>query len=93
MKETELELLRGSVAAVVYQNPENGYTVLRFSCEDGQQITVVGTIPMAVVGERLMVTGKWVTHAAYGRQFEAEYLERLMPETRAELLALSLIHI
>lgn len=87
MKETELELLRGSVAAVVYQNPENGYTVLRFSCEDGQQITVVGTIPMAVVGERLMVTGKWVTHAAYGRQFEAEYLERLMPETRAELLA------
>jgi len=48
---------------------------------------VVGTIPLPAVGERLMVTGKWSTHASYGRQFEAEFLERLLPQTSADILS------
>ena len=80
-------LLRGAVKAVVFQNPENGYCVLKLKCEDGQECTVVGTIPMTSVGERLLITGHWGNHAAYGRQFEAEYLERLMPESRIEILS------
>ncbi|MGM9641181.1 MAG: ATP-dependent RecD-like DNA helicase [Faecousia sp.] len=82
----DLELLQGTVATVVFQNPENGYAVLRLSCA-GQVITVVGTIPLAVPGERLMVTGRWTNNANYGRQFEAEFLERLMPETTPEILS------
>ena len=39
-------MIRGTVQTVVYQNPENGYAVLRVNTEDGQQITVVGTVPM-----------------------------------------------
>ena len=83
----ELSLLRGTVAAVIYQNAENGYTVLRLHCEDGQTVTVVGTIPLTAIGERLMITGKWGNHATYGKQFVAEYLERLMPETCDEIRA------
>lgn len=82
----ELELLQGTVAAVIYQNPENGYAVLRLAC-GAQAVTVVGIIPLAVPGERLMVTGRWSTNANYGRQFEAEFLERLMPETTPEILS------
>lgn len=81
------EIIRGTVQAVVYQNPENGYAVLRVNTEDGQQITVVGTVPMTVPGERLIVTGHWGFHASHGRQFEAEFLERLMPETGNEIFA------
>ena len=84
--QTEMEILQGAVSAVVYQNYDNGYTVLRLTCQDGQTVTVVGTIPLPAVGERLMVTGKWSTHASYGRQFEAEFLERLMPQTANEIL-------
>ena len=80
-------MIRGTVQTVVYQNPENGYAVLRLHTEDGQQITVVGTVPMTVPGERLIVTGKWGYHASHGRQFEAEFLERLMPETGHEIFA------
>ncbi len=83
---TEMEILQGTVAAVVYQNYDNGYSVLRLRCESGDTVTVVGTIPLPAVGERLLVTGKWTSHASYGRQFEAEFLERLMPQTRAEIL-------
>lgn len=82
----EQELLYGTVTAVVYQNQENGYTVLRLRSQDGEQVTVVGSIPMTVVGERLSITGRWVSHATYGRQFEADVLERLMPESEDEIL-------
>ena len=81
-----MELLQGTVSAVVFQNAENGYAVLRLAQAGGETVTVVGTIPMPVVGERLLVTGKWASHSSYGRQFEAEFLERLLPETKAEIL-------
>ena len=82
----ELEILQGAISTVVYQNYENGYAVLRLNVGGGQQVTVVGTIPRPAVGERLMVTGRWGNHASYGRQFEAEFLERLMPQTAMEIL-------
>ena len=83
---TEQEIIQGTIGAVVYQNYDNGYSVLRLSVGGGQTVTVVGTIPLPVVGERLMVTGRWSSHSSYGRQFEAEFLERLMPQTSAEIL-------
>lgn len=82
-----MEILQGTISAVVYQNYENGYSVLRLSVGGGQSVTVVGTIPLPVVGEQLMVTGRWSNHSSYGRQFEAEFLERLMPQSSMEILA------
>ena len=85
--EQEMEILQGTVSGVVYQNYDNGYAVLRLNVGGNQTVTVVGTIPLPAVGERLMVTGKWSTHQSYGRQFEAEFLERLMPQTSMEIMS------
>ncbi|MDD3164655.1 MAG: ATP-dependent RecD-like DNA helicase [Oscillospiraceae bacterium] len=82
----EQTILRGTVAAVVYQNPENGYTVMRLSAEDGESVTVTGTVPQVNAGERLVITGMWSKHPSYGVQFKAEVLERMMPETETEIL-------
>ncbi len=87
MAELEMEMLQGTIAAVIYQNYDNGYAVLRLKGGDGQQTTVVGTIPMPAVGEGLLVTGRWVSHASFGRQFEAEFLERLLPQSANDILA------
>ncbi len=81
----ELEIIQGAVAAVLYQNYDNGYAVLRLNCGGGVTVTVVGTIPMPVVGEQLMVTGKWSNHSNFGKQFEAEFLERMLPQTALEI--------
>jgi exodeoxyribonuclease V alpha subunit len=82
----ELEILQGNITAVIFQNHDNGYTVLRMECDNGQTVTVVGTIPLPFIGERLMVTGKWSSHPSYGIQFEAEFLERLLPQTSTQIL-------
>ncbi len=83
----DLQIIQGTIAAVVFQNYENGYAVLRLNVGGNQQVTVVGTIPLPAPGERLMVTGKWNSHSNYGRQFEAEFLERLLPQTANEILS------
>ena len=82
-----MEILQGTISAVVYQNYENGYSVLRLNVGGGENVTVVGTIPLPVVGEQLMVTGRWSTHSNYGKQFEAEFLDRMMPQSASEILA------
>lgn len=83
----EQELISGTIAAVLFQNQENGYAVIKLDSEDGSVITVVGTIPMPIVGERLIITGRWTTHSTYGKQFEAEFLERLLPDTKNDILS------
>ncbi len=82
----EQQVLQGTVGAVVFKNDENGYAVLRLQCDNGQTTTVVGTVPQPIVGEKLMVTGRWVSHPSYGRQLEAEFLERLLPQTESDIL-------
>jgi len=82
----EQQVLQGVVGAIVFSNEENGYTVLRLQCDDGQTVTVVGIIPQASVGETLSVTGRWSNHPSYGKQFEAEFLERLLPQTEGDIL-------
>ena len=85
--EQELVRMEGSVAAVVFQNAENGYTVLRLKDGQGEQLTVVGIVPDTSIGERLRIEGRWANHSTYGRQLEIVTLERLMPESRIEILA------
>ena len=73
--------LSGSIAAILYQNEENGYTILRMEVDDGSEATVLGCIPYAAPGELITAQGVWVRHPAHGEQFKAEYVERTMPET------------
>ena len=79
--------LCGTVAAVIYQNEENGYTVLKLDVDDGSQTMVVGCIPYAVPGESMIVSGSWMTHPAHGQQFKADFAERTMPETADAIYA------
>lgn len=79
--ENELRSISGTVDAVIYQNEDNGYAVIRLIAEDGEEVTAVGTLPQICLGEELSLTGHWTTHASYGEQFLTEYFERRMPAT------------
>ena len=79
--ENELTEISGTVESVIYKNEENGYTVLRLNDQAGAMITVVGCFPYASPGESMIVTGSWMNHAVHGRQFKAEFAQRLLPTT------------
>ena len=81
----ELVTWEGTVHSVIFQNAENGYTVLRLLTGEGEVITVVGCIPCAAPGEHLTVSGVWETHPQHGEQLRAVELERSLPEDEEEI--------
>ena len=80
----EQNQLEGVVSAIIYQNEENGYTILRLDVKD-EEITVVGSMPGVSPGEYLTIKGRWVRHATYGQQFRADIVERRLPEGIKEI--------
>ena len=83
--ETEETVITGYVEGIIYRNPENGYSVLDFSC-DGKIITVVGLLSLVDPGEELTLKGGWVRHPTFGTQFKADAFERRLPKTAADML-------
>lgn len=73
-----MNLVEGTVSSIIFQNEENGYTILRLEAGQGE-ITVVGCMPGVAPGESLSVRGSWVRHPSYGEQFKAESVERRLP--------------
>jgi exodeoxyribonuclease V alpha subunit len=71
--------ISGTVKALLFQNEENGYTVIKLETTDGNNITVVGCLPYASPGEQLTVTGEYTKHSVHGEQFKADFAERTLP--------------
>ena len=84
-QETDLLELSGTVEAVIYKNEENGYTVLRMRDGSGENVTVVGCFPYAAAGESMIVSGRWMTHSVHGRQFKAEFAQRILPTSASAI--------
>ncbi len=76
--------IQGTVETVIYYNRENGYAVCDLSSM-GELVTVTGTMPNIAEGENIIASGSWTTHAEYGDQFKAEFVERVMPSTEDEI--------
>ena len=74
--------IRCVVERITYQNPENGYSVLKCRVKGyGELVPVVGNLLDANVGSVLLAEGDWKVDAKYGRQFAAQNWEETLPAT------------
>jgi len=77
-----METIRFVVERITYQNPENGYAVLKVNMKDYRDlVTVVGTFGDLFVGTVLLCEGYWHEDRKYGRQFKAAKWEEVLPAT------------
>ena len=77
-----MDHLRCVVERITYQNPENGYSVIRCRARGySDLVTVVGLMPETHVGAVLSLEGAWKVDPKYGRQFTAEKFEETLPAT------------
>ena len=73
--------MRCVVERITYQNPENGYSVLKVRAKGHDDlVTVVGNLLDANVGSVLLVDGEWKVDSKYGRQFAARQWQETLPE-------------
>ncbi len=74
--------IRCVVERITYQNPENGYTVLKTRVKGYEDlVTVVGNLLEVNVGSVLLMEGNWKVDTKYGRQFCAVSFEETLPAT------------
>ncbi|HKO86780.1 MAG TPA: AAA family ATPase, partial [Actinomycetota bacterium] len=67
---------------ITYANQETGYTVARVATDRGSDLlTVVGPLLGAQPGESLRLRGRWTSHPQYGRQFQVETYQTMLPAT------------
>ncbi len=77
-----MQKIRCVVERITYQNPENGYSVLKCRVKDHSDLVpVIGNMLDANVGSVLLAEGEWKVDSKYGRQFVAEKWEETLPAT------------
>ena len=76
-QQTQLEAV---IEDTVFRNEENGYSVVEARV-GRDKVTVVGTLPALAPGEQVLLSGGWVEHPQYGRQWKATACEIRKPTT------------
>jgi exodeoxyribonuclease V alpha subunit len=81
-----LDKLTGTVKSIIFRNAENGYSVIEITDDNGDEHTVVGSLPLVTVGERAEFTGEWTEHPTYGPQLKAKSSQTIAPATLGALI-------
>lgn len=74
--------LRCVVEHITYQNPENGWSVMKVNVKGYRDlVTLTGSLLDVPVGSVLLCEGNWKVDARYGQQFVVESWQEVMPAT------------
>lgn len=77
----ERDVAQGVISNILFSNEENGWCVVRLQPEDQPALTAIGPLLGIRKGDELRLSGRWVDHPRYGRQFEAESYVQVAPST------------
>ena len=78
-------IIQGNIEDIIFNNEENGYAVAKAKL-DNETVTIVGCIPTISIGQNLKLTGEWVNHAQFGKQFKVESSEEILPSSKEGIL-------
>lgn len=76
-----METVNGYVEHIIFQNNENGYTVMNLVTE-GTEITCVGMGKGLSQGDNIAAQGEYVDHPVYGTQFKMSGYQVVVPQDR-----------
>jgi len=79
-----METIKGFVDHIIFQNADNGYTVLELVGEEGE-IILVGMMKGLTQGETIEAQGDYIEHPVYGVQFKVQTFKPVMPEDVASI--------
>ncbi len=76
------ETLEGLVELITFHSEESGFCVLKVKARGFREtVAVVGKVPRINVGEWIKAKGKWSIDRKHGRQFQADHLESVVPDS------------
>lgn len=78
------QTLEGIVEDIIYRNENNGYSVV--SLAGSEEKIAVGILPYLSEGESVCLYGSWIKHPDYGRQFQVDHYEMMIPRSKEAIL-------
>lgn len=75
-----MECLNGIVESIVFKSDDTGYVVSKIRI-DKDCINAVGIVPFLKEGQHVKLKGQWVIHKQFGRQFNIEEYEEVLPDS------------
>lgn len=72
--------IQGTIEDIVFHNEENGYIIAHLN-DNKEKITVVGIVPYIGEGQNLKLTGDWVNHPQFGKQFKIIHCDEIIPSS------------
>lgn len=73
-----MDIINGIVDSIVFKSEDTGYTVTKLKTEK-DIINAVGIAPFLKEGQNVLLKGNWVVHKQFGKQFNIEEYEEIMP--------------
>ncbi|MBD5496813.1 MAG: ATP-dependent RecD-like DNA helicase [Lachnospiraceae bacterium] len=77
-----METIEGFVDHIIFQNPDNGYTVLELTVDSGDCV-LVGMLKGISQGDTIQAEGEYTEHPVYGTQFKASVYRTVLPKDAA----------
>ncbi len=77
-----METIEGFVDHIIFQNPDNGYTVLELTTDSGDCV-LVGMLKGVSQGDTIQAEGEYTEHPVYGTQFKAAVYRTVLPKDAA----------
>ena len=79
-----MQVLEGLVENVIFSSEETGYTVAKVTANK-ELINIVGIMPLLKEGQQVEITGEFITHKQFGRQFSVSEYKELLPSSAKEI--------
>lgn len=79
--EMQSKTIAGAVTRILYSNEESGWCAIRLSSDEHGSVAATGSLLGTREGDDLKLTGRWIEHKKFGRQFEAASFVQVAPST------------
>lgn len=76
-----MEFLNGIVEVIIFKSDDTGYVVSKIRINDKECISAVGIAPFLKEGQTIKIKGEWILHKQFGRQFNIQEYEEVLPDS------------
>ncbi|WP_299978056.1 ATP-dependent RecD-like DNA helicase [Desulfobacula sp.] len=75
--------LKGHIERITFSSEESAFCICKLKVKGERNlVTIVGNMVNPIPGEFVELTGKWITHAKFGNQFQIQQYKTLVPATQ-----------
>ena len=74
------DCINGIVETILFKSEDTGYVVTKIRMEK-EIVSAVGVVPFIKEGQHVKLTGEWVIHKQFGKQFSIKEYEEILPNS------------